>query len=200
MYQYNNSKLKETLLSDTMTFNDMNEMLNHETEKNKSRNWIGLNYSTKIEKLNIYAEFYGKQNNYDEKLIESLKRFLIEECLNKSKLKNTKDIYYNKESKEITNIPLLKYNSLKHNFTLKNTDLSQTLNKKTIRNIHPKNNIIIKNKKLIDIKTNELSSLKSTPDVDEKQNIDILLKPSSDVDEKQNIDILLKPSSDVDVN
>ena len=138
MYQYNNSKFKETNLSETMSFSDMNDMLNRETEQNKTQNWNKLNNNTKIEKLCSYATNYGKEHNYNTELIESLKSFLIE-SVNKSKLKTTKDVYYNKETKEITNIPFLKLSSLTHNFTLKNTE-PQT-NKKTT----------IKNKKLIEI-------------------------------------------------
>lgn len=147
MYQpYNNNlSLGMTHLCDTMTLNDLDNMLSRETEQNKNQGWNKLDKTVKIQKLNLFANKYGEINNYNEIQINLLKQFL-RECIDKSKLKNTKDIYYNKDTKEITNIPSLILNNITHNFTLRN--IETPINKKTLRNI-PSKNISIKDKKLI---------------------------------------------------
>ena len=146
MYQqYNNQSLNNMQTNDTMTLNDLDNMLNRETEQNKNQGWNKLDKTIKIEKLNLFANKYGKTNNYDDTKINTLKQFL-RECLDKSKLKNTKDIYYNKETKEVINIPSLTLNNTTHNFTLRNIETS--INKKTVRNM-PQRNVSIKDKKSI---------------------------------------------------
>jgi len=124
----------------TMSLNDLDTMLSRETEQNKMQGWNKLDKTNKAEKLDKFAEKHGKMNNYGEEKINNLKQFL-RDCLDKSKLKNTKDVYYNKETKEVTNIPALSMNMTSHNFTLRNVVASETTstNKKTIRNVAPKN-------------------------------------------------------------
>jgi hypothetical protein len=163
MYQqYNNSSGGITQMCDTMSLNDLDNMLTRETAQNKTQGWNKLDKTVKIEKLNIFAKKYGETNDYNEEQINSLKRFL-RDCLDKSKLKNTKDIYYNKETNEVVNIPSLSMNSETHNFTLRNVEVS--VNKKTLKNI-PSRNISIKDKKII--KNNISASINIE---DEKMNV-----------------------------
>jgi hypothetical protein len=140
MYQSYNYASKnianETSTYSTMSLNDLDNMLSRETEQNKMQGWNKLDKTNKAEKLDIFAEKYGKTNNYAEEKIDELKQFL-RDCLDKSKLKNTKDVYYNKDTKEVTTIPSLFVNSTTHNFTLRN--VVDTTNKKTVRNVAPKN-------------------------------------------------------------
>lgn len=138
MYQsYNNSSsFGTTQFCDTMSLNDLDSMLTRETEQNKTQGWNKLDKTVKIQKLNLFADKYGGANNYGDDQISTLKQFL-RDCLDKSKLKNTKDIYYNKETNEVTGIPSLTLNATTHNFTLRNAEPITT--KKTVRNVAPRN-------------------------------------------------------------
>ena len=49
-------------------------------------------------------------------------KFFLKDSLNKNKLQKTKDVQYNKETKDIVGIPSLIFSSLNKNFTLKNMD------------------------------------------------------------------------------
>jgi hypothetical protein len=127
-----------------MSLNDLDSMLSRETEQNKTQGWNKLDKTIKIQKLNSFADKYGATNEYSEIEVQSLKQFL-RECLDKSKLKNTKDVYYNKDTKEVTHIPSLMLNSTTHNFTLKNVETTAT--KKTVRNVQPRN-VSVKDRKV----------------------------------------------------
>jgi hypothetical protein len=128
-----------TQTADTMSLNDLDTMLNRETEQNKTQGWNKLDKTLKVKKLNEYADRYGETNNYNEEQTQTLKQFL-RDCLDKSKLKNTKDVYYNKDTKEVTNIPTLSLNATTHNFTLRNTEA--TTGKKTVRNVPGRNTTV----------------------------------------------------------
>jgi len=134
----------QTQVGDTMSLNDLDSMLSRETEQNKTQGWNKLDKTIKIQKLNSFADKYGATNEYSEIEVQSLKQFL-RECLDKSKLKNTKDVYYNKDTKEVTHIPSLMLNSTTHNFTLKNVETTAT--KKTVRNVQPRN-VSVKDRKV----------------------------------------------------
>lgn len=151
MYQqyYGSSSATQTQISDTMTLNDLDTMLSRETEQNKTQGWNKLDKTIKIQKLNSFADKYGATNEYSETDVQSLKQFL-RECLDKSKLKNTKDVYYNKDTKEVTHIPSLMLNTTTHNFTLKNVEATAT--KKTVRNVQPRN-VSVKDRKSVSITT-----------------------------------------------
>jgi hypothetical protein len=145
MYQSYNYSSKNVANSNgatysTMSLNDLDNMLSRETEQNKMQGWNKLVKTNKAEKLDKFAEKHGKLNNYTEEKINDLKQFL-RDCLDKSKLKNTKDVYYNKDTMEVTNIPSLSMNTTTHNFTLKNI-VTEPTNKKTVRNVMPKNTSI----------------------------------------------------------
>lgn len=156
MYQpYNNVNLKNQT-NETITLNDLDNILKREIEKNNNQGWNKLDKTLKIQKLNIFANKFGQLNNYDENKINLLKQFL-RDCLDKSKLKNTKDVYYNKDTKEITKIPSLYINNITHKFTLKNIEppINKTVRNTPIITNNNIKNIIIKDKiKIIDKNSN----------------------------------------------
>jgi hypothetical protein len=88
----------------------------------------------KIQKLHIFAEKYGKENNLPVKDIKSLKSFFID-CLEKNKLQKTKDVTYDKEKREIISIPALFFNVSNRNFTLKILDAKRV---STLKSLTPK--------------------------------------------------------------
>ena len=61
------------------------------------------------------------------------------DSLDKSKLQKSKDIVYNKETKEIVSVPSLYFNTNTHNFSFKITDLKRvsTLKSLTPRRTQP---------------------------------------------------------------
>ena len=55
--------------------------------------------------------------------------------MDKNKLQKTKDVIYDKNTKEITNVPALHFNSQNHNFTLKIVDSKRV---STLKSLTPK--------------------------------------------------------------
>jgi len=113
-----------------------------EQEQNSNLNqipWSKLEKMYKIQKLNDFAEIYGKNENLNNDEIEKLKKFLLL-CLNKRRLQRVKDVQYDKDAEMITNINRLHINS-ERNFTLKQTDKKSS----TLKNL-PKKKRTIKDK------------------------------------------------------
>ena len=113
---------------------NIDRMLEREKEHNKTENWNKLDKTAKMQKLATYSEKYGKDNNLTAKEINQLKIF-FNESLDKSKLQKSKDVIYNKESKEITSVPSLYLNTNTHNFSFKITDSKRV---STIKSLTPK--------------------------------------------------------------
>jgi hypothetical protein len=115
-------------------YNTIDQLLEREKQHNKTEIWNKLEKSLKIQKLHQYAEKYGKENNLSLKEIKSLKLF-FNDSLEKGKLQKTKEIVYDKENRVINNIPSLVFNSVLHNFTLKNLDAKRV---STLKSLTPK--------------------------------------------------------------
>lgn len=93
-------------------------LLDNETAHNQAEPWNKLNKTMKIQKINAFASKYATENKLAE---DELRRFLIN-CLDKSRLQNTKDVKYDRAKQEIVGIPALSFNTLSNKFTLKNAD------------------------------------------------------------------------------
>uniref|UniRef100_A0A6C0B968 Uncharacterized protein n=1 Tax=viral metagenome TaxID=1070528 RepID=A0A6C0B968_9ZZZZ len=117
-----------------MNYNAVDALLELEKQNNKNENWNKLEKSLKIQKLHVFAEKHGRENNMPVKDIKLLKSFFID-CLEKNKLQKTKDVTYDKESKEIINIPALHFNVTNRNFTLKIVDAKRV---STLKSLTPK--------------------------------------------------------------
>lgn len=136
----NQPKYKNVLSNpNPSTVNEMNycavdALLELEKQNNKNENWNKLEKSLKIQKLHVFAEKYGRENSMPVKDIKLLKTFFID-CLEKNKLQKTKDVTYDKESKEIINIPALHFNVTNRNFTLKIVDAKRV---STLKSLTPK--------------------------------------------------------------
>ena len=131
----NNAEPK--FVNNAITLNTLDKMLEKEKNFNKNDSWNKLDKTIKNQKLNSFAEKYGKDNNLSLKDIKLLKSF-FSDSLEKGKLQKTKQIVYNKNTNEITSIPSLFFNTTTHNFTLKNTDPKRvsTLKSLTPKRIH----------------------------------------------------------------
>jgi hypothetical protein len=143
------NKYKNVLTSNTslfsnneMTSSNIDEMLEKEKQHNKTETWNKLDKTVKIQKLHIFSEKYGKDNNLSVKEIKTLKLF-FSDCLTKNKLQKKKDINYDKDTCEIISIPSLFFNNINRNFTLKIMDVKRisTLKSLTPKRISEKNKI-----------------------------------------------------------
>ena len=121
------------LYDSSSNIHDINKLLENEMVNNKKNVWIKLDKKMKTQKLHIYAEKYGKEHSLSMKQIKQLKIY-FSSCLDQQKLQKTKDISYNKETGEITSIPMLFFNIQTNNFTLKQCDKHVS----TIKSLTPK--------------------------------------------------------------
>jgi hypothetical protein len=124
--------------TNAMNYNIIDSLLEKEKLHNKSEAWNKLDKTIKIQKLHIFAEKYGKENNLPVKDIKSLKAFFID-CLEKNKLQKTKDVNYDKEKREIISIPALFFNVSNRNFTLKILDAKRV---STLKSLTPKRTLL----------------------------------------------------------
>ena len=135
----NNNKYKNIINSISISTseddsNAIDQMLEFEKQNNKNEQWNKLDKTVKIQKLHHFAEKYGKEHSLPVKDIKLLKVFFIN-CLDSNKLQKTKDVGYDKNTKEITSIPALHFNQLSRNFTLKITDSKRV---STLKSLTPK--------------------------------------------------------------
>ncbi len=133
------SKYKNLIQAPQVSYGETNyaeieEMLEQEKQKNKSEAWNKLDKTQKIQKLHVFAERYGKEHGLPVKETKNLKAFFID-SLDKGKLQKTKDVNYNKETREITGIPALHFNSDSRAFTLRNLDAKRV---STLKSLTPK--------------------------------------------------------------
>jgi len=132
------SKYKNMIQSSTYdgesNYAAIEEMLEKETQQNKTEAWNKLDKTQKIQKLHAFAERYGKDHNLPIKEIKNLKTFFLD-SLDKGKLQKTKDVVYNKELRDITGIPALHFNMETKAFTLRNMDTKRV---STLKSLTPK--------------------------------------------------------------
>ena len=117
LYKHHTDNYQHT----SIKMDDMEIILEQERAQNKNESWNKLDKSSKRQKLHSYAETYGKEHNLTVKEIKSLKLF-FSDTLDKGKLIRTKDVSYNKEKREIENVPALVFHSSTRHFSLRNID------------------------------------------------------------------------------
>jgi len=131
----NNKKVSHTYQNNNH-YDMLDRLLEKEKISNKLETWNKIDKTVKIQKLHQFAERYGKEHGYPAKDIKLLKSFFVE-CLEKNKLKKTKEVTYNKEKNEIVAIPALHFNQATHNFTLRIIDSKRV---STLKSLTPKRN------------------------------------------------------------
>ena len=102
-------------------YSNIDSILEQEKQNNKMETWTKLDKTIKLQKLHAFAEKHGKEHHFPLKEVKALKLFFID-CLDKNKLKTTKDILYDKETGTILQVPALTLNPTTKTFTLKNID------------------------------------------------------------------------------
>ena len=120
------------------SLDDINQMLEQETKKNKGDTWNKLDNSLKTQKLHKFAEKYGKDHNFPAKDTKALKAFL-KQLVDSNKLKKVKDVIISKDTNDIESIPGLFYNNSTKEFTLRNLEKRVS----TIKSLTPKRNTIV---------------------------------------------------------
>ena len=113
---------------------NVDNILENETQQNKNDNWNKLNKTVKIQKLNEYADKYSTEHNYSREETLALKQFFVE-SLERGKLLKTKEVNYNKNSQQIIDILGLHYHTNTHKFTLKIMDAKRV---STLKSLTPK--------------------------------------------------------------
>lgn len=129
------SNINETNIS------QIEQILDNETKNNKSDTWSKLDKMLKTQLLHNFADKYGSDNGFSQQNINNLKTFFTD-SIDRQKLQKAKEVVYNKDTKEITNIPSLFFNTEKKQFTLKITDPKR---QSTLKSLTPKKTSI-KNK------------------------------------------------------
>jgi len=122
----------------------IDRILEREKQHNKSETWNKLDKTIKIQKLHQYAEKYGVEHTLPIKDVKSLKAFFVT-CMEKNKLQKTKEVNYNKDTREIVSIPSLHFHSQNRCFTLKNLDNKRV---STLKSLTPKR---ISEKNIVDL-------------------------------------------------
>jgi len=117
-----------------INYNVIDNLLEKEKLHNKTETWNKLDKTVKIQKLHAFSEKYGKDNALPMKDIKALKSFFVE-CLEKNKLQKTKDVIYDKETREINSIPSLFFNSTNRIFSLRSNDNKRV---STLKSLTPK--------------------------------------------------------------
>jgi len=123
---------------------EVDTILEKETQQNKNESWNKLNKTHKLQKLNNYAEKYGTDQKYSAKEIKNLKQFFLE-SLERGKLQKTKEVVYDKNTQTINEIPGLFLHPTNHNFTLRITDTKRVSTLKSLapKRISEKNKLVL---------------------------------------------------------
>lgn len=112
----------------------LDQLLEKEKQHSSTKTWNKLDNTMKLQKLHAYAEKYGKENSLPMKEIKTLKSFLSQQ-LHNHKLQKTKEVLYNKDTREISSVPILHFSEETQQFYLKDLDEKR---QSTIKSLTPK--------------------------------------------------------------
>ena len=132
---YTNKYIPATsTITSNVTSSSLDSLLEREKQNNKADSWNKLDKTVKTQALHSFAETYGKEKSLSAKDNKTLKLF-FSDCLKTNKLNKTKDVKYDKDARTVLSIPALAYNTISHNFTLKNADAKRV---STLKSLTPK--------------------------------------------------------------
>ena len=132
---YTNKYIPATsTITSNVTSSSLDSLLEREKQNNKADSWNKLDKTVKTQALHSFAETYGKEKSLSAKDIKTLKLF-FSDCLKTNNLNKTKDVKSDKDARTVLSIPALAYNTLSHNFTLKNADAKRV---STLKSLTPK--------------------------------------------------------------
>lgn len=113
--------------------NTLDTFLENEKNTNASKTWAKLDKTTKLLKLRAFADVYKKKNDIDADAYANMIMF-FRDCLDRKRLQRVKDVIYDKDTGEISDIPALVHARPTNHFTLKNTDKRVS----TLKSLAPK--------------------------------------------------------------
>jgi hypothetical protein len=99
----------------------LDRFLEDEKTSNLNGPWCKLDKTIKLKKLLVFVEKYKEEHNLQKQEELDLIEF-FKDGLNKKKFNRVKDVIYDKTTGEVKSIPLLMYNTISKNFTLKTSD------------------------------------------------------------------------------
>ena len=121
-HELNNLKYKTMLLNDPPQIKNLTEnidtILEKESNKNKLEPWCKLDKTIKLTKLTKYSDELIKKHNLSPQERENLQEYLSN-CLDKKNLQKVKDVTYDRDNGIIKNIPMLTFNNTTRKFYLK---------------------------------------------------------------------------------
>jgi hypothetical protein len=120
--------------SQTIDIARLEDLLEDEKEASRFESWNKIDGVLKLQKLETYAESYGRNQNLAADEVQSLKTF-FQECLAKKKLQKAKDVIYDKSTGVVQNVPALYIHGASRQYSLKNLDKTRV---STIRSLAPK--------------------------------------------------------------
>lgn len=126
--------------STTVDMTRLEHLLENEKAACRKESWNKIDRGHKIEKLQTFAESYGRENGLADEDIVALKSFFID-CVSKNKLLKTKDVVYNKTTGCIQSIPGLHIYTRTgtptphHTFSLRNLDKARV---STLKSLTPR--------------------------------------------------------------
>jgi hypothetical protein len=131
------SKRENYTTTSEQSFDALDAFLEDEKQHNKTKTWNKLDKTMRIQKLHAYAEKFIHEHGLPIKEIKTLKSF-FSKCLDEQKLQKTKEVVYNKDTREITSVPGLAFLPDIHEFYIRITDAKHV---STIKSLTPKRNV-----------------------------------------------------------
>lgn len=132
--KYRSLLSNETSSASMTEKNKIHDILEKEKHLNKGDSWTKLDKMTKIQKLHQYADKYAEKHKLSEAELVSLKEYLVN-CINQSKLQKSKEVLFDKETKDIVDIPSLVLHPANRHFTLRSQDVKRI---NTLKSMTPK--------------------------------------------------------------
>ncbi len=136
--KYKSMLLKKTSPKQLTKHNsNIDDFLEKERTQNKEDQWVKLDKSMKLKKMNDFVDTYATENSLCNKDKSALYEFLTS-SIDQKKLSKTKEVIYDKLTGTIKSIPCLVYcpTSIKK-FTLKRCEKRQS----TLKSLAPKNKV-----------------------------------------------------------
>lgn len=134
--KYFNSSVSSEYLCSYGDFDALETILESENQHNKTKTWNKLDKTQRLQKLHSYAEKYVNEHGLPLKEIKALKSY-FSKCLDEQKLQKTKEVNYNKDTREVVAVNGLGYNMEMHAFFIRNVDPKHV---STIKSLTPKRN------------------------------------------------------------
>ena len=127
----NQTKMKDDTICDTSI--NVEDLLQKESQMSKVEPWNKLDKTTKVKKLEKYADKLKDDNKLNMEELSHLGKYLTG-CLDKKRLQKTADVTYNKEEGFIEAIGGLVFDKKRRKFTLKKAEKRVS----TLRALPPK--------------------------------------------------------------